>query len=68
MAWAVPNCSRMSTISSAIKPNPGTVDIVVLPPISVKTWMLKDLPKRIAEVRQIYVDTLNDWPEGQPRS
>jgi putative phosphoserine phosphatase / 1-acylglycerol-3-phosphate O-acyltransferase len=48
--------------------NPGTVDIVVLPPISVKTWTLKDLPKRIAEVRQEYVDTLNDWPEGQPQS
>jgi putative phosphoserine phosphatase / 1-acylglycerol-3-phosphate O-acyltransferase len=48
--------------------NPGTVDIVVLPPISVDTLTLKDLPKRIAEVRQLYVDTLNDWPEGQPQS
>jgi putative phosphoserine phosphatase/1-acylglycerol-3-phosphate O-acyltransferase len=42
--------------------NPGTVDVAVFPPISVKNWTLDTLPDRIAEVRQLYVDTLADWP------
>jgi len=42
--------------------NPGTVDVAVFPPISVKDWTLDTLPDRIAEVRQLYVDTLADWP------
>jgi putative phosphoserine phosphatase / 1-acylglycerol-3-phosphate O-acyltransferase len=42
--------------------NPGTVDVVVFPPISVKDWTLDTLSDRIAEVRQLYVDTLADWP------
>ena len=42
--------------------NPGTVDVAVFPPISVKDWTLETLPDRIAEVRQLYVDTLADWP------
>jgi putative phosphoserine phosphatase / 1-acylglycerol-3-phosphate O-acyltransferase len=42
--------------------NPGTVDVAVFPPISVSDWTLDTLPDRIAEVRQLYVDTLADWP------
>jgi putative phosphoserine phosphatase/1-acylglycerol-3-phosphate O-acyltransferase len=42
--------------------NPGTVDVAVFPPISVKDWTLDTLADRIAEVRQLYVDTLADWP------
>ena len=42
--------------------NPGTVDVAVFPPISVKDWTLETLPDRIAEIRQLYVDTLADWP------
>jgi putative phosphoserine phosphatase/1-acylglycerol-3-phosphate O-acyltransferase len=42
--------------------NPGTVDIAVFPPISVDDWTLDTLPDRIAEVRQLYLDTLADWP------
>lgn len=45
--------------------HPGTVDIVVYPPLSVQDWTLDDLPERIAEVRRLYVDTLKDWPVGQ---
>ena len=45
--------------------HPGTVDIVVYPPISLDDWTLDDLPERIAEVRQLYVDTLKDWPFGE---
>ena len=41
---------------------PGTVDVAVLPPISVADWTLEDLPARIQTVRQLYLDTLVDWP------
>jgi putative phosphoserine phosphatase / 1-acylglycerol-3-phosphate O-acyltransferase len=42
--------------------NPGTVDVAVFPPISVSDWTLDTLPDRIAEVRQLFVDTLAEWP------
>src|SRR6185437_13891104 len=42
--------------------NPGTVDVAVFPPISVADWTVDTLSDRIAEVRQLYVDTLADWP------
>ena len=42
--------------------NPGTVDVVVFPPIAVDDWTLDTLPERIAEIRQLYLDTLADWP------
>jgi putative phosphoserine phosphatase / 1-acylglycerol-3-phosphate O-acyltransferase len=42
--------------------NPGTVDVAVFPPIPVEDWTLDTLPDRIAEVRQLYLDTLANWP------
>ncbi|MGA9360437.1 MAG: HAD-IB family hydrolase, partial [Mycobacterium sp.] len=42
--------------------NPGTVDVAVFPPIPVDGWTVDTLPERIAEVRQLYLDTLVDWP------
>ncbi|KRE34700.1 transferase [Mycobacterium sp. Soil538] len=42
--------------------NPGTVDVVVYPPIPVDDWTHDNLAERIAEVRQLYLDTLKDWP------
>jgi putative phosphoserine phosphatase/1-acylglycerol-3-phosphate O-acyltransferase len=45
--------------------NPGTVDVAVFPPISISDWTLEALPDRIAEVRQLYVDALADWPDGE---
>ncbi len=42
--------------------NPGEVDIVVYPPLSVEDWTVEDLPERIEEVRQLYLDTLKNWP------
>ena len=42
--------------------NPGTVDVVVLPPITVEHWTIPELPDRIGEVRQLYLDTLKNWP------
>lgn len=42
--------------------NPGTVDVAVFPPIPVDDWTLDTLPEHIAEVRQLYLDTLANWP------
>jgi putative phosphoserine phosphatase / 1-acylglycerol-3-phosphate O-acyltransferase len=44
--------------------NPGTIDVAVLPPIPVDDWTLEELDERIAEVRQMFLDTLADWPTG----
>jgi putative phosphoserine phosphatase/1-acylglycerol-3-phosphate O-acyltransferase len=37
------------------------VDVRVLPPVPTATWKLSQLDRRIAEVRQQFVDTLSDW-------
>lgn len=42
--------------------NPGTVDVVVYPPIPVDDWTHENLSERIEEVRQLYIDTLKNWP------
>jgi putative phosphoserine phosphatase / 1-acylglycerol-3-phosphate O-acyltransferase len=42
--------------------NPGTVDVAVFPPIPVDDWTLDTLPDHIAQIRQLYLDTLADWP------
>jgi putative phosphoserine phosphatase/1-acylglycerol-3-phosphate O-acyltransferase len=41
----------------------GKVDVAVFPPIPVDDWTIENLSDRIAEVRQLYLDTLKDWPE-----
>jgi putative phosphoserine phosphatase/1-acylglycerol-3-phosphate O-acyltransferase len=41
---------------------PATVDICVLPPITTDNWTLDSLDDEIAAVRQLFVDTLTDWP------
>jgi putative phosphoserine phosphatase/1-acylglycerol-3-phosphate O-acyltransferase len=45
--------------------NPGTVDVVVYPPIPVDDWTHDNLSERIAEVRQLYLDALKDWPHDE---
>jgi putative phosphoserine phosphatase/1-acylglycerol-3-phosphate O-acyltransferase len=42
--------------------NPGTVDVAVLPPVSLEEWTVGDLDERIGSIRRIYLDTLHDWP------
>jgi putative phosphoserine phosphatase/1-acylglycerol-3-phosphate O-acyltransferase len=44
--------------------HPGTVDVVVYPPLSLADWTLDNVAERIAEVRQLYIDTLTNWPTG----
>jgi putative phosphoserine phosphatase/1-acylglycerol-3-phosphate O-acyltransferase len=41
---------------------PGIVDVAVLPPVRVDDWTPRDLDRRIAAVRQSFVDTLERWP------
>jgi putative phosphoserine phosphatase/1-acylglycerol-3-phosphate O-acyltransferase len=38
------------------------VDVVVYPPLSLEDWTLDNLSEKIAEVRQLYIDTLQNWP------
>jgi putative phosphoserine phosphatase/1-acylglycerol-3-phosphate O-acyltransferase len=40
----------------------GTVDVTVLPPISVADWTLDTIEERIEEVRELFRETLQNWP------
>ena len=42
---------------------PGTIDIAVLPPIDTSDWEAADLGHRVTEVRELFADTLEHWPE-----
>jgi putative phosphoserine phosphatase/1-acylglycerol-3-phosphate O-acyltransferase len=46
----------------ATRLSPGTVDIAVLPPVSVENWTLLNLRQRIEQVRMAYLKTLAEWP------
>ena len=46
--------------------NPGTVDIAVLPPVSVADWTPQNLRERIEQIRRRYVALLTDWPAAEP--
>jgi len=51
---------------NAAKLSPGTVDIAVLPPISVENWTLRNLRERIEQIRTAYLKTLAEWPTAEP--
>jgi putative phosphoserine phosphatase/1-acylglycerol-3-phosphate O-acyltransferase len=40
----------------------GTLQIVVHAPIQTTGWRREDLTDHVAAVRQLYVDTLEEWP------
>jgi putative phosphoserine phosphatase/1-acylglycerol-3-phosphate O-acyltransferase len=42
----------------------GTVDVDVLPPISVADWKVEELGERVDEVRDLFVRRLSEWPEN----
>ncbi|MBM2616415.1 HAD-IB family hydrolase [Actinoplanes sp. LDG1-06] len=44
--------------------NPGTVDVAVLDPIPTAGWRTDELRRRTAEVRELFVDTLENWPSA----
>ena len=41
---------------------PGTVDVVVHPPISTDHWQVATLDERVRQIRQLYLDTLRTVP------
>ncbi|WP_028938195.1 HAD-IB family hydrolase [Pseudonocardia spinosispora] len=41
---------------------PGTVQVVVHPPISTSGWDSSDISSQVSAVRQLYLDTLDEWP------
>jgi putative phosphoserine phosphatase/1-acylglycerol-3-phosphate O-acyltransferase len=43
--------------------NPGTVDIAVLPPVSVEDWTIRNYRVRIERIRERYLELLADWPK-----
>lgn len=44
----------------------GKVEVAVLPAVEVRHWSKAEMDQRIAAVRQLFVDTLEHWP--QPRA
>ncbi len=42
----------------------GTVDIAVLPPVHTKGWTEKNTGQKAEEVRQMFIDTLENWPDA----
>ena len=57
------NCGEIMAPHSFII-HPGTVDVAVLPPVSTSGWDKENLDARVAEVRQMYLDTMADWPRS----
>ena len=43
---------------------PGVVQVAVLPPIDVSEWQDSEIRERVAQVRQMFADTLARWPQG----
>ena len=44
--------------------NPGTVDVVVLPPIDTSDWTTQTVGRHRDAVREMYVQTLANWPRS----
>jgi putative phosphoserine phosphatase/1-acylglycerol-3-phosphate O-acyltransferase len=42
--------------------NPGTVDVAVLDPVPTDDWTAATVDRHVADVRQLFVDTLEKWP------
>jgi 1-acyl-sn-glycerol-3-phosphate acyltransferase len=55
------NCGEIMAPHSMVI-HPGTVDVAVLPPVPTDDWTTDSLDEHIAQVRQMYLDTLADWP------
>jgi putative phosphoserine phosphatase / 1-acylglycerol-3-phosphate O-acyltransferase len=42
----------------------GTLDVAVLPPVPTKGWARDDLDVEVKRVREMFLDTLADWPRS----
>ncbi|WP_420467680.1 HAD-IB family hydrolase [Panacagrimonas sp.] len=45
----------------------GTIQVAVLPPVDVSAWKVSEMAERIDEVRQRYVQTLENWPDKKSK-
>ena len=45
----------------------GTLQVAVLPPIDVSSWKVAEMADRIEDVRQRYIDTLENWPTNKEK-
>jgi len=43
----------------------GTVQVVVLPPVRTTGWTIEQLDDRVAEMRERYITTLENWPNKE---
>ncbi len=55
------NCGEIMAAHSMVI-HPGTVDVAVLPPVPTDDWTKDNLSEQVARVRQMYLDTLANWP------
>lgn len=55
------NCGEIMAAHSMVI-HPGVVDVAVLPPIDTSAWTKENLNEQVSTVRQMYLDTLADWP------
>jgi putative phosphoserine phosphatase/1-acylglycerol-3-phosphate O-acyltransferase len=46
----------------------GRMEVLVAPPIDVSGWTVRELNQRVEAVRQLYVDTLENWDEAVARA
>lgn len=44
---------------------PGRIDVAVLDPIPTHDWDGGNIDAHIEQVRQLYIDTLRTWPDGE---
>ncbi|RAV01593.1 HAD-IB family hydrolase [Mycolicibacter senuensis] len=42
----------------------GTIEVVVHEPVPTAGWSRRELDEWVARMRQLYIDTLDDWPGG----
>ena len=45
---------------------PGTVEVVVHPPIETTGWTKPDLDAAVNDVQRLYQETLEQWPASDP--
>jgi putative phosphoserine phosphatase/1-acylglycerol-3-phosphate O-acyltransferase len=46
---------------------PGTIEVCVLPPVDTDDWRRETITDHVAEVRGMFLDTLQNWPTEPDR-
>jgi len=42
--------------------SPGTIEVAVLPAVDTRAWSTETIDDHVAEVREMFLDTLGAWP------